>query len=318
MSFNPLAPFKMSVIRQSSLFSRFDFFIMGATSDTRGYALYRKMKAEGVHIAKTIVLDYKKQRPSIHDSVAYKNYYSLKSENVSYISCEIEGYGSLYINGLEINNACSLLLDITSIAIPDISRILFVFYSLKGISGLDVAYTEPKYYTDTKDLFFNYKHLLVKREYRPINEYYMSAVSRDLVLVCFLGFDRLVSKYIHERKEHSDVLVINGFPSYMPKLKDVSLEHNYELISTIGVDRVRYAQANNPFSAYNALVDVSKEHPNAILDICVLGSKPMALGASVFALKNPEHARISYPFTSEHGYHATIEVSDIWYYRINM
>lgn len=50
---------------------------------------------------------------------------------------------------------------------------------------------------------------------------------------------------------------------------------------------VRYAQANNPFSAYNTLVEIKDSNTDKLLDICVLGSKPMALGACMFALRNP-------------------------------
>lgn len=138
------------------------------------------------------------------------------------------------------------------------------------------------------------------------------------MLVCFLGFERLISKYIHERKEHADVIAINGFPAYYPKLKDISLEHNYELISTIGTDCVRYAQANNPFSAYNALIEIKEKNADKLLDICVLGSKPMALGACMFALRNPDIVKVSYPFPKTHRIHTSIEVSDVWRYRIGL
>ena len=167
-------------------------------------------------------------------------------------------------------------------------------------------------------LYFAYEEDVVEREYTPLSEYFTSAVSRDVVLVCFLGFERLISKYIHERKEHSDVIAINGFPAYYPKLKDISLAHNYELISTIGLNCVRYAQANNPFSAYNTLVEIKDSNTDKLLDICVLGSKPMALGACMFALRNPQIVKVSYPFPKASRVHTSIEVSNLWLYTITL
>ena len=172
--------------------------------------------------------------------------------------------------------------------------------------------------TTTNGLYFAYEEDVVEREYTPLSEYFTSAVSRDVVLVCFLGFERLISKYIHERKEHSDVIAINGFPAYYPKLKDISLAHNYELISTIGLNCVRYAQANNPFSAYNTLVEIKDSNTDKLLDICVLGSKPMALGACMFALRNPQIVKVSYPFPKASRVHTSIEVSNLWLYTITL
>lgn len=207
---------------------------------------------------------------------------------------------------------------IQSISVPDIFRIFYVFKEFLKIETINVVYAEPGYYNYFNGLYFAYEEDVVEREYTPLSEYFTSAVSRDVVLVCFLGFERLISKYIHERKEHSDVIAINGFPAYYPKLKDISLAHNYELISTIGLNCVRYAQANNPFSAYNTLVEIKDSNTDKLLDICVLGSKPMALGACMFALRNPQIVKVSYPFPKASRVHTSIEVSNLWLYTITL
>lgn len=76
---------------------------------------------------------------------------------------------------------------------------------------------------------------------------------------------------------------------------------------TIGLNCVRYAQANNPFSAYNTLVEIKDSNTDKLLDICVLGSKPMALGACLFALRNPQIVKVSYPFPKASRVHTSIE-----------
>ena len=50
----------------------------------------------------------------------------------------------------------------------------------------------------------------------------------------------------------------------------------------------------------------------------ILGSKPMALGACMFALRNPDIVKVSYPFPKTHRIHTSIEVSDVWRYRIGL
>jgi len=298
--------------------SSIDMLILAASVDNRGYAVYEKMVENGVTINQTIIFDYEKFRPN-DESGRRDIYYQLENiNNVQYVQCNNEGDDSLFLSSLEMVETFSVFLDITSINIPDIFQICFVLKELKTIPFLNVTYAEPKYYEHLNGLYFDYEHHIGERDYKPINEYFTSTISKDVVLVCFLGFDRLVSKYIHERKEHSDVVAVNGFPSYYPKLKDISLEHNYELISAIGRNSVQFTQANNPFSAYNLLTEVKSKNEDKILDICVLGSKPMALGACIFALHNPSNTKVSYPYPVRYKPHTTIETSDIWLYGVDL
>jgi hypothetical protein len=261
------------------------------------------------------VLDYLKFRP-VEGANEQKNaYYQLSGHSgVEYIPCNSEGDDSLFIKQITISDMATVFLDITSISIPDIFCICFVLKEIKNIERMNVVYAEPKYYSYLNGIYFEYAHHVGERDYRPLNEYFTSAASREVILVCFLGFDRLISKYIHERKEHSSVIAINGFPAYYPKLKDISLEHNFELISTIGTECVQYTQANDPYYAYNALSRIKAENDGKILDICVLGSKPMALGACMFSLDNPDYTKVSYPFPTKYRLQTTIETAEIWWY----
>ena len=295
-----------------------DVFIMAASVDNRCYAVFENLISSGTVIGQVIVLDYAKARPA-EDSLQYREYYKLYGRsNVEYVFCDKEGFDCEYISKANLTPELRIFVDITGISVPDIFRLFYVIKEFHDIETIDVIYAEPKYYSYFNGLYLEYEKDIVEREYSPLVEYFTSAVSRDVILVCFLGFERLISKYIHERKEHSDVIAINGFPAYYPKLKDISLEHNYELLSTIGANCVHYAQANNPFSAYNTLVDIKGKNTGKLLDICVLGSKPMALGACMFALKNPDIVKVSYPFPKSHSIHTSIEVSDIWRYKINL
>lgn len=295
-----------------------DVFIMAASVDSRSYAAFESLVSDGVNISEAIVFDYAKARPE-KGTLLYEDYYKLKSlPNVKYILCDEDGMDCRYINEVGLTDGLKIFVDITSISVPDIFRLFYVIKEFHNIATINVVYAEPKYYNYFNGLYFEYEKEIVEREYSALAEYFTSPVSREVILVCFLGFERLISKYIHERKEHTDVIAINGFPAYYPKLKDISLAHNYELISTIGGDCVHYAQANDPFSAYNELVRIKQKNDGKLLDICVLGSKPMALGACMFALKNPDIVKVSYPFPKSNRVHTSIEVSDVWWYKIEL
>lgn len=297
---------------------RIDLFITSAHVDERSFSAYELLHRKGITIVQTVVFDYSDIRPK-EDSDAYNQYYRLQSfSGVTYIPCNAFDADINYICNMDISSIHNIVIDITNIPTPDIFRLLYVLYSIHNVIQYSIVYSEPKYYQHINGFNYSLNEKLVEIDYRTIPEYFCSAVSRDVMLVCFLGFGRLVSKYIHDRCEHSDVVVINGFPSYYPKIKDISLEHNYELISAIGTDKVLFCQANDPFSSYNTLCDIKAHNNNKLMDICVLGSKPMALGACIFALKNQNDVKVSFPFPKETAIRQSLDVSEIWWYRITI
>lgn len=295
--------------------TKIDILLLSASVDRRGYRAIEKLKSKSIYPEKIIVFDYKKFRPNESSRDEWDAYYSLSSwQSVEYITCTGPDDDCTILSNMDISPDSSVFLDITCFSIPDVFRILFVLKECLSISFFNVIYTEPKYYYYQNGIDFTYEQHIGERDYKPILEYFTSAVSRDVILVCFLGFDRYISKYIYDRKEHSDVVPINGFPAFYPKLKDISLHHNYELLSTIGRGCIKYTQANNPFSAYNTLMEIKEKYPNALLDLCVLGSKPMALGTSIFALKHPKQVKVSYPFPTQYRSHTTLDAAQTWIY----
>ena len=293
-------------------------FILAAHTDSRSYAAYDLLVKKNTKFDRIIVFDYGINRPA-KDSDQYKEYYRLLGlQNTSYVPCNSDEADCDYISKLRFAPDERVLIDITSISIPDIFRLFFVLREMKRIVQYEVVYSEPQYYEYLNGLYFEYDNEVVQKDYRVIPEYFTSAISRNVELVCFIGFERLVSKYIHERTEHSGVTIVNGFPAYFPKIKDISIEHNYELISSIGMDRIHYSQANDPFSAYNTLCSIKNSVGSVLLDICVLGSKPMALGACIFALTHHDDTKVSFPFPKRAQKHASIKVADIWWYKIQL
>jgi hypothetical protein len=114
-------------------------------------------------------------------------------------------------------------------------------------------------------------------------------------------------------------VVINGFPSYVPKLKDISLLSNYSLLtSSIDYEHKFFAKANNPFSAYNVLCDIRSKYKDFLMNICVLGTKPMALGACIFALKNLEDVKVTYPYPQNYLSRTTVDSTKSWHYVVEI
>jgi len=156
----------------------------------------------------------------------------------------------------------------------------------------------------------------IPESFDVLNEYYNSSNDKEEILVCFLGFEKDISNYVNHVANPSKTIAINGFPAYYPKMKDYSLLNNYELLSKIGKENVFYTTANNPFSAYNTLCEILEKFSNSILNICVLGNKPMALGACIFALNHPRHSKVSFPYPSRYKIDTSITSNNCWHYQI--
>ena len=82
-----------------------------------------------------------------------------------------------------------------------------------------------------------------------------------------------------------------GFPAFRPDFFDKSLIlHGKSFINENGFKKYLkeplYAEANNPFDIYNKLIEIKNNYPDGELVISPLGSKPMTIGASLFAIIN--------------------------------
>lgn len=218
----------------------------------------------------------------------------------------------------------NIAIDITGFSIPDIFQIFFIMKNILGISQVDVYYTEPKDYVYEEGYFDSYHKFSRNRKYKPIYGYLDSGENEEEVLVILLGFDRGLAQLVsHEtgREEDTEVLlkdtfVVNGLPSYSIKLKDISLLNNSDLIENIEREQIFFSAANNPFSTYNVLVDIHKKCGEKLFTICPIGSKPMALGACMYALGHKKGIKVTYPYYRKIKFDSDEKAGKMWRYTI--
>ena len=79
-----------------------------------------------------------------------------------------------------------------------------------------------------------------------------------------------------------------------------------------------FSSANNPFETYNQMNYLKNQHKDYCIDIIPAGTKPMALGACLFALKNGNNdIRILFPFPSVYENQHSIGKGTMWEYIID-
>lgn len=142
----------------------------------------------------------------------------------------------------------------------------------------------------------------------------MSTRQGKRILIILLGFDGDLSREISEEIAPEETVIVNGFPGYEPKFKDISLISNEKLIGNPR-NILNYSRANNPFETYNLLDALKNHYKDAFINIAPLGTKPMALGACLFAIHNPD-VRIVYPMPYNYRKITTDNCSASWIYNI--
>jgi hypothetical protein len=209
-------------------------------------------------------------------------------------------------------------IDISCMPIPIFNQIFHFLYRHSNEKQLVTYYTEPVHY-NLENLFdFAAYDGEIDIKSIPGFEGKTSQISGDRRIVFYImGFEmKYLSRIIPQETNPDSIIPINGFPAYFPKYKDISLINNDTNFHEQGVEII-FAEANNPFGTYNQLIQLKNKYGSHCIDIIPAGTKPMALGACLFALKNGNNdIRILFPFPSNYKERQSFGNGKTWEYMI--
>lgn len=122
------------------------------------------------------------------------------------------------------------------------------------------------------------------------------ADEKESVLVALLGFEgRRASHLALALDPVPKVFAIIGVPGFRIEYPQITHASNEDFLSEFGVhSNTRYAAASCPFEAFDALAEIQRDSGGKYLYIAPVGTKPHALGAICYALKNPDTTEIMY------------------------
>jgi len=222
----------------------------------------------------------------------------------------------LKIISKKISDVDKIGLDITCIPIPFFMQIINYLYENK--KSIIAYYSQPNHYRLNE--LFEYLSLYGELKIANISGFSGKVAKRldpDRLLIYQIGFEgKNISRRITESIEPKKIVPLNGFPAYFPKYKDISLINNDVDYYADG-DDISFAEANNPFDTFNQLLKICNEpkSSNYCIDIMVSGTKPMALGACLFALKNTQNpVRLLFPFPAEYEPKQSKGTGIVWEY----
>ena len=141
----------------------------------------------------------------------------------------------------------------------------------------------------------------------------------DFLFVPLLGFEGARLTYMIEQTqpEQRGICPVVGVPGFRPEYPFYSyIGNGLPLRETRAWQNVRFAPANCPFSLYLLLERVSQENSGKFLKVAPIGTKPHAIGAVLYYLKNPSATEILYdhPVRREHR---TVGTSRICLYDVS-
>jgi hypothetical protein len=186
-----------------------------------------------------------------------------------------------------ITNLQRVAIDISVFTKPYFLAAIRALKDYVGITEIDAFYTEPSSYLRSSGGAYRFSSGRYVTIEIPGYTGTRTTHSQRLLII-LLGFEGGASEFISEELQPTATIPINGFPSYLLHYKDVSVMSNNALLTNADVRKtMKFAPANDPFETYNTLSNICKDYPNHAITIAPLGTKPMTLGAALYALRNP-------------------------------
>jgi hypothetical protein len=112
-----------------------------------------------------------------------------------------------------------------------------------------------------------------------------------------LGFEGARFAYVLEQIQPvgASTFPVIGVPGFRPEFAFHAFLGNRAPLKESGSWRnIRFAEANDPFSAYYALEEIVALNPSDLVRIAPVGTKPHAIAAVLLALSAPRHVELVY------------------------
>lgn len=311
----------MNIVDSSFNTNRIKYFLVAGGSDYRAYEIIKKLRASHVEVENIIFFNFIERIRDIKSNDNYYSYLQVGYPIDKLVNCSIKTPSSCLkeleplLTGIAPNDTVAI--DISCFTKPFFFYLIKLFREKFKTRFIDTYYTEPESYIFPKGLFSSYHSSSGPLTVREIPGYNgLESRNDQRILIILLGFDGDLSQEINEDVSPTKTLLVNGFPGYAPKFKDISLVTNEKLTSNKDF-KIYYARSNNPFEVYNLLDKVKNENLKSFINVAPLGTKPMALGACLFAIHNP-HVRIVYPIPEAYEKTTTENCLHSWRYEIPM
>jgi len=196
-------------------------------------------------------------------------------------------------------NFNQIYLDITGLIHPVWARIVQV--ALQNSLIVSVLYVEPDSYSRSlapvEGMIYDLSNTI--QGISPLAGFATLSLrsNSNFAFIPLLGFEGTRLKYMVEQVQPSNegITPVIGSPGFKPwYIFESYLGNKSTLMETGSWQTVRYAPANCPFSCFYLLHEISDSIQESAIKIAMVGTKPHALGAVLFALSSKKPTELVY------------------------
>lgn len=126
---------------------------------------------------------------------------------------------------------------------------------------------------------------------------WISSTSNNFLFVPLLGFEGTRLRHVIEQVQPGagSIVPVIGLPGFKPWYVFETYAGNRAALEEEDAwEAAEYAPASCPFSCYYILKKIADSSPANVLKVAMIGTKPHALGAVLFAIKNPKKIELVY------------------------
>lgn len=215
-----------------------------------------------------------------------------------------------------------VLIDITGMKHPAFFFLFKLLFEEQKPSSLFAGYSEPAKYvphgsTEVEERFQLFEGYLGVRALPGFTRLPNALVSK--LLVAFLGFEGTRLQHVYDDQEpgENNTVAVVGFPAFRPGWQNLTIAANEPALqSTSSYRFMRTATAFSPFDAYHILCDLQSDRPEQNLVVAPIGTRPHALGAVIYAIKN-SNSYLLYDFPIEVSEHRTEKIGKCHIYHLS-
>lgn len=284
--------------------------ILASGMDERSSALMHILKEKQHGIKKILLLKY----DEYDESLLRESFPEVEILVLAASGEQIEFLKSLQAYH-ELFKTDGILIDITSIRIPEMFMLLKYIRLTKATEKVFIAYSTPMEYEFQEEPFTSYRSYYGNLRTTDLLGY--GGMSDDMAhsqLIVFIGFEGILSAKVNEDVRYAKLKLVNNIPSFYEKYKDISIINNYDLLATRH-EKQAFVPADNPFETYNFLSELLDDEEAAC--IAPLSSKPVALGVCMYALDH-ENIRVVYPMAESYSPHRANSTHSTYMFEIKI
>lgn len=201
----------------------------------------------------------------------------------------------------------SILIDSTSLDIPELALILKALHSRSGLR-IVLLYVEPAEYTSSEASTLEQENFSLSNEISGFEGAGIPTISMPVDdeslrrFIVFVGFEggRLQSVIETYDISNEEARIYFGLPAFKPGWESKSMQRNLQALSDKSIGgRIGYCSASSCTDALISLRKVKAVDGETINYVVPLGTKPNSIASILFSLEDPKRVRLLYDLPSK-------------------